>query len=102
MAEVRVLAKFVARKGKEDELRALLQGMLIPTRGEPGCIAYDLYESTSKGQFYFWETWKSQSALDQHIATPHFRHLQQESEKTLQEPFEVHLLTGISAGVNTL
>jgi quinol monooxygenase YgiN len=102
MAEVHVLAKFLARKGKEDELRALLQGMLVPTRAEPGCITYDLYESSSKGHFYFWERWKSQSALDQHIATPHFSHLRRESEKSLQEPFEVHLLTGISAGVSTL
>ena len=32
MAEVLVIARSVARKGKEDQLRALLQGMLVPTR----------------------------------------------------------------------
>lgn len=31
MIEVRVIARSVARKGKEDELRALLKGMLVPT-----------------------------------------------------------------------
>ena len=45
MAEVRVIARSVARKGKEDQLRALLQGMLTPTRAEPGCKLYELYES---------------------------------------------------------
>ncbi len=44
MAEVQVIARSVARKGKEDQLRALLQGMLTPTRAEPGCKLYELYE----------------------------------------------------------
>lgn len=49
MAEVRVIARFAARKGKENQLRALLQGMLAPTRAEPGCKLYELYESDSRG-----------------------------------------------------
>src|SRR5260370_8905966 len=95
MAEVRVTARFVARKGKEDELRSLLQGMLVPTRAEPGCQSYELYESDSRGRFYFWEVWVSQAALGQHAATPHFRHLQQGAEKLVKEPFEVNILTRI-------
>jgi quinol monooxygenase YgiN len=31
----------------------LLQGMLIPTRAESGCELYELYESDSRGRFYF-------------------------------------------------
>ena len=53
MTEVRVIARSVARKGNEDELRALLQGMLVPTRAEQGCKSYELYESDSTGRFYF-------------------------------------------------
>ena len=34
MAEVQVIARFVARGGKENQLRALLQSMLAPTRAE--------------------------------------------------------------------
>ena len=77
MAEVRVIARALARKGKEDQLRSLLQGMLAPTRAEAGCISYELYESDSRGRFYFDEAWESQAALDKHIATPHFKHLEQ-------------------------
>jgi|SRR5271157_3600357 len=93
MAEVRVIARSVARKGKEDQLRALLQGMLTPTRAEPGCKLYELYESDSRGRFYFYETWESQAALDQHIATPHFKHLEQSIGELVAEPFEVNILT---------
>lgn len=66
MSEVRVIARSVARKGKKDELRALLKGMLVPTRGERGCKSYELYESDSTGRSYFDETWESHAALDKH------------------------------------
>jgi quinol monooxygenase YgiN len=53
MTKVRVIARAVARKGKEDQLKELLQGMLAPTRAEPGCGLYELYESGERGRFYF-------------------------------------------------
>jgi len=98
MDEVRVIARSVARKGQEDQLRALLRGMLIPTRAEPGCRLYELYESGSGGRFYFYETWESQAALDQHAASPHFKHLEQTVGPLLQEPFEVNILERILTG----
>ncbi|MCU1232658.1 MAG: hypothetical protein JWP63_625 [Candidatus Solibacter sp.] len=93
MTEVRVIARSVASRGKEDQLRALLKGMLVPTRAEQGCISYELYESDSTGRFYFDETWESQAALDKHIATPHFRRLEQTIGELLEGPFEVNILT---------
>jgi len=98
MAEVRVIARFVARRGREDQLRELLRGMLAPTRAELGCKLYDLYESDSKGRFYFYETWESQAALDQHAASPHFKHLEQTVGELVKELFEVNILTGILTG----
>jgi quinol monooxygenase YgiN len=95
MAEVRVIAKFVARKGEEKQLRELLRGMLAPTQAESGCKRYDLYESDSKGRFYFYEIWESQVALDRHAASPHFKRLEQTSRELLQEPFEVNILEAI-------
>ena len=97
MAEVRVIARFVALKGKENQLRALLQGMLAPTHAEPGCKAYDLYESNSKGRFYIYEIYESQAALDQHAASPHFKHLEQTVGDLLREPFEVNILRAVTA-----
>lgn len=95
MSEVRVIARSVARKGKEEQLRVLLQGMLAPTRAEQGCKSYELYESDSRGRFYFDETWESQATLDKHIATPHFKHLDKAIGELLQEPFEVNILKRI-------
>jgi quinol monooxygenase YgiN len=95
MDEVRVIARCVAREGKKDQVRTLLQGMLTPTRAEPGCRLYELYESSSGGRFYFYETWESQAALDQHVATAHFKHLEQSIGELVAEPFEVNILTRI-------
>jgi hypothetical protein len=53
MAEVYVIARAVARSGKENQLRELLRGMLAPTRAESGCRLYELYESDSPRRFIF-------------------------------------------------
>jgi quinol monooxygenase YgiN len=98
MSEVRVIARSVARRGREDQLRELLRGMLAPTRAELGCKLYELYESDSKGRFYFYEIWESQGALDRHAASPHFKHLEQTIGALVQEPFEVNILERIQIG----
>ena len=98
MAEVQVIARFVAPEGKEVQLRALLQSMLAPTRAESGCKLYDLYESDTKGRFYLCETWESQAVLDQHMATPHFKRLEQAGRELVREPFEVNIVKRILTG----
>ena len=100
MPEVRVIARSVARKGQENQVRELLRGMLGPTRAESGCKLYDIYESNTKGRFYFYEIWESQSALDQHAASPHFKYLEQTVGELVQEPFEVNILERILTGAS--
>src|ERR1700742_1714859 len=92
MTEVRVIARAVARKGKEDQLKVLLQGMLGPTQAEPGCRLYELYASGERGRFYFYELWESQAALEQHAASSHYKQLQLSLGDLLQESFEVNIL----------
>ena len=98
MAKVHVIARFVAREGRENQLSALLQGMLTPTRAESGCELYGLYESDSRGRFYLYETWAMQAALDQHVATPHFKRLEQTGGELVREPFEINIVKSILAG----
>ena len=98
MAKVDVIARFVARDGRETQLRALLQGMLTPTRAESGCELYVLYESDSRGRFYLSETWETQAALDRHRATPHFKHLEQAGAELVKEPLEVNIVRRILTG----
>jgi|SRR5580704_7881088 quinol monooxygenase YgiN len=98
MGEIRVIARSVARRGMEKQLRELLKGMLGPTRAESGCKLYELYESDSTGRFYFYEIWDSEAALDQHAASPHYKHLEQGVGELVQVPFEVNILREIAIG----
>ena len=98
MAKVHVIARFVAHEGSDNQLKALLQGMLVPTRAESGCELYELYESDSKGRFYLYERWESQAALDRHMATPHFERLNKTGAGLVEEPFEVNIVREILLG----
>jgi quinol monooxygenase YgiN len=88
MAEALVICRFVARKGKEDQLRALVS----PYTRQPECRLYELYESDSRGRFCLNETWKSQAALDQHMATPDFKRLEQTGGELVREAFEINMV----------
>lgn len=75
---VHVLATFRAQRGKEDELEKALQEIIEPTRGEPGCIRYDLVRSLGERdvlEFVFIEEWESEEMLDAHGQRPHIQGL---------------------------
>jgi|SRR5579862_535469 len=60
--------------GREQELENELQALLAPTREEPGCIAYELHrDPEDSGKFLFYEKFKDQAALSNHLDTPHFK-----------------------------
>jgi quinol monooxygenase YgiN len=92
MNEIRVIARALARAGKEDQLRNTLVGMLTPTRAEQGCRLYELYESSNRGLYYFYEKWESQDALERHIESPHYKQLAQDIRDLLESAFEVNVL----------
>jgi quinol monooxygenase YgiN len=43
--EIRLIASMTVVPGKENELREVLHGLIGPTRNEPGCRRYQMYES---------------------------------------------------------
>jgi quinol monooxygenase YgiN len=93
MAEVRVIARAMAREGKAAELKAQLVKMVKPTRAEAGCKYYELFESNIPGLFYYNELWQSQAHLDAHAASKHFTEILGKGVKELlREPLEVSFL----------
>ena len=53
MAEVRVIARSVARSGKQDQLRELLRAMLAPTRAERVVRCMNSIKRIRQGVFTF-------------------------------------------------
>ncbi len=71
---VRVVARLIAFPNKVEEAKALLLGLLEPTRQEPGCLRYDLLQNQADPtDFTFVEEWESPEALDNHLASEHIQ-----------------------------
>jgi quinol monooxygenase YgiN len=62
---IHVVARFVALPDKVEELKAILLGLIEPTRLEAGVIKYELLQNQSDPtDFTFVEEWESEAALD--------------------------------------
>ena len=71
---VHVVARFLAKSGREDELRSVLVALVPPSRRELGCYQYDLLENpTDPRDFCFVERWDGDASLDKHGETAHVR-----------------------------
>lgn len=69
-----VVARIVAKPGSVDVVREGLTSLLEPTRGEVGCILYELMQNESDPtDFTFYEEWTNAAALDQHAQSAHIR-----------------------------
>lgn len=69
---VRIMARMSARAGSELQLREVLHDLLAPSRGEAGCLGYELFENEDHpGEFVTVEQWEDQAAADAHLATSH-------------------------------
>jgi quinol monooxygenase YgiN len=72
---VKTVAILVARPGRSADLRALLDGMLAPSRAEPGNLRYDLWQDQADpARFVLDELYTGDEAVAAHRASPHFRH----------------------------
>jgi quinol monooxygenase YgiN len=89
-ATVHVVARFTARPGKEQSLKAVLTALVPPTRRELGCYQYDLLvEASDPRQFCFIERWDDDAALDQHLATDHLKKALDQIQDLVEAPPEI-------------
>lgn len=66
----------VSDKEKKDELKAIAAELVEKSRLDKGCIAYDLFESTTiPANLRICETWATEEDLAAHMAAPHFQAL---------------------------
>ena len=89
-ASVHVVARYLAKPGKEDEVRRLLVTLIAPSRGELGCYQYDLLRNPDDPRdFCFVERWEDDRALDQHSATEHVKTVTAQVEGLVEVPPDV-------------
>jgi quinol monooxygenase YgiN len=87
---VHVVARFLAKPGKEDELKSALIGLVAPSRREIGCYQYDLLLNPKDPRdFCFVERWDSDASLDQHGETPHVRDARAQVQELVEVPPDI-------------
>jgi quinol monooxygenase YgiN len=89
-ASVHVLARFVAKAGKEDALKSVLSAAIPPTRRELGCYQYDLLVGVNEPREYcFVERWDDDQALDQHLEMAHIKKMLADVEHLVESPPDI-------------
>jgi len=95
-ASVHVLARFVAKPGKEDALKTVLTAGVSPTRRELGCYQYDLLVNVSDPrEFCFVERWENDRSLDEHLATSHTQQMLADVEPLVESPPDIRRYRGV-------
>ncbi|WP_434638018.1 putative quinol monooxygenase [Klebsiella sp. I138] len=93
---VSIIAVLKARPGKTAELQQALKALLSPTRQEPGNLDYALFQLRDMPDtFYMRESWRDPSALEAHIALPHFQAFIAQMDSLLAEPLRLDYLTPV-------
>jgi quinol monooxygenase YgiN len=97
-AQVTLVPFFTSRPGAVDAVRQAHLTMVQPTRAEPGCLDYDLYQSREDPSvMFFYENWTDQDALAKHMNTPNFyRFVRGEVDGRLVVPWTAHMMAMVS------
>jgi quinol monooxygenase YgiN len=71
-SQLDVVAHIQAAPGNEELVREVLEGYVVPTRLEEGCLRYDLFiDIDNASKFTFIEAWTSSDALYNHSQSAH-------------------------------
>lgn len=97
MADLQVVAVITAKSGSEKIVGDALNALVAPTRAEPGCLSYHLFESNADpAVFVTHETWRSQADLDAHLQTPHLQQALAAAGDLLAVAPAIHPLSPVS------
>ncbi|HVP77183.1 MAG TPA: putative quinol monooxygenase [Thermodesulfobacteriota bacterium] len=95
MQRVTVVARIKAKRKYIDRVKQELAELIAPTRREPGCLTYDLYQNVdNRSLFLFHEIWESQALLEEHSKSERLKAYRQATEEMIEER-EISVLANI-------
>lgn len=90
--KVTVMARITAKTGMADTVKQEILALVAPTRMEPGCINYDLHQSSSDPcLFMLYENWKSIKDLEEHLEMPYLKAFKEKADRLLAAPLDITL-----------
>jgi quinol monooxygenase YgiN len=89
--ELDIIARFHARPGSEEIVKAALLEGLIPTRAEPGCLGSHVYRSIRDPLLFFIHSrWKDEAVFEIHAELPHTVKLIEVVTPLIDHPFDAN------------
>jgi quinol monooxygenase YgiN len=86
-SNILIIASVTAKPGKATELISALREVAEPTRAQPGCIRFGLYQLDGPGATIVGiERWASAADHERHLAGAHFRRLASRMADLVAEP----------------
>lgn len=92
-----VVARIKAKREHVDAVRDVLTGFVTPTRGEAGCIVYELFQNLDDPtDFTFVEEWTDKDALAAHAQSLHITSGRASLRDLLVGPAEISLYSRLA------
>jgi len=86
-SNILIIGSATAKPGKWTELITALREVAGPTRAQPGCIRFGLYQPDSAGETIVGiERWTSAADHERHLAGAHFQRLANRMADLVAEP----------------
>ncbi|KAL2000133.1 hypothetical protein VTN02DRAFT_3520 [Thermoascus thermophilus] len=90
--EVNLVATFYPKRGKTDELVALMNDMAKKVHAnEPDTLVYYAVQVEGKDEIIFVEKYKNQAAVTAHIQTPYFQEFAGKVSSLTEKPYDLKM-----------
>ena len=84
---------FIAKEGHTNQLKTLLESMVLPSRAEQGCLKYNIYQIENEPtRFIVIEAWEDEEALEGHKNSKHYKHYKSNYEVHTADKFSENLI----------
>ncbi len=96
MALLTIVANITAKDDRIDLVRTELEKLIAITRGEKGCLQYDLHQDNDNpAHFMFYENWTSRELWQAHMNAGHLQDYKAATDGAV-EAFTLHEMTRIA------
>jgi quinol monooxygenase YgiN len=87
-----ITAKVFIKQGMEADFAEAAKWMIDTTLTEEGCLQYTLYQDPyNPANFFFFERYKNQEAVDKHFAAPYFSEFGNKIGDMTSKPAEIQV-----------
>lgn len=84
---------FIAKDDHIQQLKTMLEAMVLPSRQEQGCLKYNIYQIENEPKrFIVIEAWEDEDALEGHKHSKHYKHYKSHYEVHVEEKFTENLI----------